>query len=39
MCILLVAMHFGCNSKESYTKITEIEENSRIFEVNYQGTV
>ena len=35
ICILLVAAFSGCSSKESFTKITEIEENSRVFEVNY----
>ncbi len=33
--ILLVATLFGCTNKGGFTKVTEIEENSRIFEVNY----
>ena len=36
ICILLVVTLLGCNSKEEhFTKVTEVEENSRIFEVNY----
>ena len=35
LCLSSIAVLFGCDSKESYTKVTEIEENSRIFEVNY----
>ena len=35
ICILSVAAISGCSSKDSFTKITEIEENSRIFEVCY----
>lgn len=35
VCVLLVLPLFGCESKENFTKITEIEENSRIFEVSY----
>lgn len=35
VCVLLVLPLFGCKSKENFTKITEIEENSRIFEVSY----
>ncbi len=32
---LMAAIFVGCGSKESFTKVTEIEEDSRIFEVNY----
>ena len=35
ICVFLLVALFGCGRKESFTKITEIEENSRIFEVNY----
>ena len=35
ICILSATMLFGCSSRENYTKIAEVEENSRIFEVNY----
>ncbi len=35
ICIALVSALFGCGSGESFIKINEVEENSRIFEVNY----
>ena len=35
ICVLIAVTPMGCGSKENYTKVTEIEENSRIFEVNY----
>ncbi len=35
MSILLASTLVGCNSKEKYTQISEVEENSRIFEVCY----
>lgn len=41
ICILFVITLFGCNSKEqthkqkNFTKIAEIEKDSRVFEVNY----
>ena len=35
LCVLPVLLLFGCGSRENYTGLTEIEENSRIFEVDY----
>lgn len=35
LCVLLGAMLFGCAGKESFTKVSEIEAGSRIFEVSY----
>ena len=35
MCIISALALSGCGGREHYTKVNEIEENSRIFEVNY----
>ena len=35
ICVLLIASLFACGTTENFTKISEIEEGSRIFEVNY----
>ena len=35
MCFLFIFASFGCDSKQGFTKVNEIEENSRIFEVCY----
>ena len=35
LCLLLALTLVGCGSNETFTKISEIEENSRIFEVYY----
>lgn len=35
ICLLLASTMCGCTGKSEYTKVNEIEENSRIFEVEY----